>query len=102
MIKAKGLECQVTELDITVNGTSTSDYNKQKKAYSTLLTKVLKNNISGATNITAVIVWGVVDDASWKSSQNPLLFTKNYGKKPCYYGFLEAVQPYLQPEGEEE
>ena len=95
MIKQKGLECQITELDITINGTSTSEYNKQKRAYSNLLTKVLKNNISGATNITAVVVWGVVDDASWKSSQNPLLFTKNYGKKPAYYGFLEAVQPYL-------
>lgn len=102
MIKKAGLECQITELDITINGTSTSEYNKQKKAYNTLLTKVLKNNISGDTNITAVVVWGVTDDTSWKGSQYPLLFTKNYGKKPAYYGFLEAVQPYLEQKEEEE
>lgn len=101
-IKNAGLECQITELDITINGTSTTDYNKQKKAYSTLLTKILNNNQSGQTDITAVVVWGVVDDASWKSSQNPLLFTKNYGKKPAYYAFIEAVQPFKQQEEEEE
>ena len=100
LIQSKGLECQITELDITINGTSTSEYNKQKKAYKTLMTKVLDNNLNGNTNITAVVVWGVVDDASWKRSQNPLLFDKNYGKKPAYYGMLEAVEPYLEAQAE--
>ena len=91
LIKSKNLECQITELDITVNGTSTTEYNKQKKAYKTLMNKVLKNNAEEKTNITAVVVWGVVDDASWKRSQYPLLFNQNYGKKPAYYGMLEAA-----------
>ena len=92
MIKEKGLECQITELDITTNGTSTSELNKQKKAYKDLLTKVLQNNAEEKTNITAVVVWGLTDDTSWKRNQNPLLFTSEYAKKPAYYGFLEAIE----------
>ena len=91
MIKEKGLECQITELDITVNGTSASEYSKQKDAYKNIITKVLKNNADGSTNITAVVVWGINDNASWKRNQYPLLFTDTYAKKPAYYGFLEAI-----------
>ena len=92
MIKEKGLECQITELDITTNGTSTAELNKQKKAYKDLLTKVLQNNAEDIINITAVVVWGLTDDTSWKRNQNPLLFTSEYAKKPAYYGFLEAIE----------
>ena len=92
MIKERGLECQITELDITTNGTSTAELNKQKKAYKDLLTKVLQNNAEEKTNITAVVVWGLTDDTSWKRNQNPLLFTSEYAKKPAYYGFLEAIE----------
>ena len=99
MIKQKGLECQITELDITTNGTSTSDYNKQKKAYNTLVTKVLQNNAKGNTNVNAIVVWGITDDSSWKRNQNPLLFTSKYGKKAAYYGFLEAISAVQPTEG---
>lgn len=88
MIKEKGLKCQITELDITVGG---SDWNKQKNAYTRLITKILKANAAGETEINAIILWGTTDNVSWKSYQNPLLFTSNYEKKPCYYGFLEAI-----------
>ena len=88
MIKEKGLKCQITELDITVGG---SDWNKQKNAYTRLITKILKANAAEETEINAIILWGTTDNVSWKSYQNPLLFTSNYEKKPCYYGFLEAI-----------
>ena len=90
----KGLECQITELDITINGTSTTALNNQKKAYKKLLTRVLEENEKGTIGITGMIVWGLTDNTSWKSSQNPLLFNSNYAKKPAYYGFLEAVQEF--------
>lgn len=96
MIKAQGLKCQITELDITVNGSDDAAWNKQKEAYKRLMTKVLQNNASGDTEINGVIVWGITDNSSWKSYQNPLLFNNSYGKKPCYYGFLEAVDEFVQ------
>ena len=91
LIKQKGLKCQLTEIDITVNSTSTSDYNAQSNAYKTLIKKVLENNNSKETEINAVVLWGVTDNLSWKRNQYPLLFTEEYEKKPCYTGFLQAL-----------
>ena len=92
MIKEKGLKCQITELDITVNSDSQSDLNNQKNAFKRLGTRVLESNASGKTEINAIVFWGIRDDMSWKRNQHPLLFNENYAKKPAYYGFLEAVQ----------
>ena len=94
MICAKGLECQITELDITVDNTNATSLNNQKKAYKTLMSKVLQAHHKGEINMTGVIVWGTTDDTSWKRNQNPLLFTNNFGKKPCYYGCLEAAEEF--------
>ncbi|NLB49111.1 MAG: endo-1,4-beta-xylanase [Erysipelotrichia bacterium] len=87
----KGLECQITELDITVNGTSVANYESQKAAYKNLTKKVLQANAAGTTDVDAIILWGVTDNTSWKRNQNPLLFDSNYAKKPAYYGMLEAL-----------
>ena len=95
MIKEKGLKCQITELDITVNSESTADLNNQKNAFKRLGTRVLESNASGKTEINAIVFWGIRDDMSWKRNQHPLLFNENYAKKPAYYGFLEAVEEYL-------
>lgn len=95
MIKEKGLKCQITELDITVNSDSTADLNNQKNAFKRLGTRVLESNASGKTEINAIVFWGIRDDMSWKRNQHPLLFNENYAKKPAYYGFLEAVEEYL-------
>ena len=84
------LECQITELDLTISGTS--EYAKQKTAYKNLMTKFLKGNESGEMNITAVVLWGIDDANSWRRGQHALLFGDNYVKKPSYYGFLEALE----------
>ena len=56
--------------------------------------KILENNANGDTEVNAVIVWGIVDNLSWKRSNNPLLFDSNYAKKASYYGVLNAVKEY--------
>lgn len=101
MIKEKGLKCQITELDITVNSDSQSDLNNQKNAFKRLGTRVLESNASGKTEINAIVFWGIRDDMSWKRNQHPLLFNENYAKKPAYYGFLEAVQEMYPTEESE-
>ena len=101
MIKEKGLKCQITELDITVNSDSTADLNNQKNAFKRLGTRVLESNASGKTEINAIVFWGIRDDMSWKRNQHPLLFNENYAKKPAYYGFLEAVQEMYPAEESE-
>lgn len=101
-IKQKGLKCQITELDITIQANNKQNLTQQSKAYETLVKKVIDNNIAGTTDINAFVLWGINDNASWKSSQYPLLFTDNYGKKPAYYGLLNAVKDYLPEENEED
>lgn len=91
MIYEKGLKCQITELDITTNGTDQSNLNKQKDAYKNLISRVLYCNLHQETNVNGIILWGTTDNTSWKGGQNPLLFNNSYGKKPAYYGFLEAI-----------
>lgn len=94
MIKEKGLKCQITELDITINGSGDSALQGQKNAYKNMIKKVLESNSKGETDINAVVVWGIRDNESWKRGQNPLLFNENYEKKPAYYGFLEALEEF--------
>ena len=91
MIYEKGLKCQITELDITTNGTDQNNLNKQKEAYKNLISRVLYCNLHQETGINGIILWGTTDNTSWKGGQNPLLFNNSYGKKPAYYGFLEAI-----------
>lgn len=91
MIKEKGLKCQITELDITINGTDQNNIKKQADAYKNFTIKMLENNEQGLTDINALIVWGIRDNESWKRNQNPLLFDDNYAKKPAYYGVLNAI-----------
>ena len=84
------LECQFTELDLTISGTS--EYSKQKTAFKNLMTKILKANQTGEMNVTAFVLWGIDDSHSWRRGQHALLFTDKFGKKPAYYGLLEALQ----------
>ena len=93
LIKAKGLKCQITELDITTN-TNEEGYQKQGEAYKDMVKQILELNESGETDVNAIIVWGITDDTSWKRGQDPLLFTSNYKKKPAYYGFLDALEEF--------
>ena len=102
LIKEKGLKCQITELDITVNGTDESSFNRQKAAYKTLVKGILEGNANEEMDVNAFVVWGITDDTSWKRGQNPLLFTSSYAKKPAYYGMLEALDEFEQEIAEQE
>ena len=46
-------------------------------------------------DVNAIIVWGITDNTSWHSSNYPLLFDNNYAKKPAYYGFMEALDEFI-------
>lgn len=95
MIFNKGLECQITELDITTPGNADSNFKKQSKLYHDLVAETLKNNKNGKTNITAIVLWGITDNLSWRARDQekwPLLFNEDYSKKPAYYGFLDAIK----------
>lgn len=100
----KGLDVQVTELDIA-NG---------KKQYSSILLKakykeyfnMFINNRKTADKkgITGVTIWGLVDKKTWLNNQNeykghkqyPLIFKDDYNVKPAFWGVYEAAEEFKE------
>lgn len=100
----KGLDVQVTELDIA-NG---------KKAYSSILLKakykeyfkMFLNNrkTEGKNGITGVTVWGLIDKSTWLNNQAeykghkqfPLLFKDDFTVKPAFWGVYEAAKDFKE------
>lgn len=80
-----GCDVQVTELDVTCkNGATLAT---QATYYKNLfdIYKKYKDKIS------AVVVWGVNDNNSWRGSDKPLLFDGSNQPKPCYYKIVEGM-----------
>ena len=92
IISEAGLKCQITELDVNCDGEK--QFEEQKDAYKKIVQTVLEENEEGTMNVNAIIVWGTTDNTSWHSNRYPLMFNSNYGKKPAYYGFLEAIEEF--------
>ena len=86
---ALGLDIQVTELDITTSDTSEAGLETQAQVYSDIMDAL----VDYSDHISAVIFWGVTDDQSWRASQLPLLFDKNFKAKPAYYSIVDGLEP---------
>ncbi len=84
-----GLDVQITELDITTNDTSEAGLEKQAQMYSDIFDLYVKYKDS----ISAVVIWGVTDDQSWRASRVPLLFDENFKAKPAFYAIVDDVEP---------
>jgi len=97
---AKGLDVQVTELDISTPEEYVAD--ELKSVYKSYFKMFINNKkTSSSTNgISGVTFWGITDGNSWLNSTSmtagytryPLLFDENYYCKPAFYGVIEAVQ----------
>lgn len=84
-----GLDIQVTELDITTSDTSEAGLETQAQIYSDIMDALVEYSDS----ISAVVFWGVTDDQSWRASQLPLLFDKDFKAKPAYYSIVDGLEP---------
>lgn len=84
-----GLDIQVTELDITTSDTSEAGLEKQAQMYS----DIFDIYTDYADSISAVVIWGVTDDQSWRATRVPLLFDENFQAKPAYYSIVDNVEP---------
>lgn len=82
-----GLKCIITELDMGIPSTSSANLEEQARLYR-LITDIVLNN----DNCPSMVIWGVKDNDSWRTSSNPLLYDSGMGKKPAWYGVRSALR----------
>ncbi len=93
--EALGLEVQVTEMDVRIQGGSGSRQDKlaaQARVYGDMFRVCLQ-----ADNCTAFVIWGLSDRRSWVGALTgvedaPLLFDRWYRPKPAYEALDRALQ----------
>ena len=82
-----GLDVQITELDATVQENSGDKYfDVQAKYYEGLFDLYEKYS----EKISAVVFWGITDPKSWRASQNPLIFDKDFMAKPAFKSIVDG------------
>jgi GH35 family endo-1,4-beta-xylanase len=104
-----GLKVSITELDVTIRGTSggqlgagsgrrrataatpasPEDLKAQADAYARLFATFVKHD--GA--IERVTFWGLSDRRTWRFGQHPLIFDANNQRKPCYASITNVLSP---------
>lgn len=82
-----GLKCIITELDMGIPSTSASDLEEQARCYR-VITDIMLNN----DNCPSMVIWGVKDNDSWRSSSNPLLYNSGQNRKPAWYAVRSALR----------
>ena len=80
-----GLDIQVTELDAGVPADSGDKYFEAQAEYYHGIWKAI---YAHRENVSAVILWGVTDDRSWRRDGQPLMFNKDFLAKPNFYSII--------------
>jgi endo-1,4-beta-xylanase len=104
-LAATGLKVRVSELDVRLNPNNQANFLSlpvdptllafQAVKYRYVVSSYIRN--VPAAQRYGITVWGVDDPESWiitsqKQQDAPLLFDKNFSKKPAYSGYLQGSQ----------
>jgi endo-1,4-beta-xylanase len=101
-LAATGLKIRVSELDIRVNPSDVQGFTttaailtQQADMYSFVVKAYLQ--YVPAAQRHGLTIWGVTDADSWivnymKKTDFPLLFNRDYTKKPAYNSTLQALK----------
>ena len=91
-LAATGLKIRISELDVKA-GNSTADQERQAAMYKHVVGSYRK--LVPASQRAGITVWGVTDNSSWlynNGAQFPLLYDKDYNRKPAYGSFLAGLR----------
>lgn len=86
-----GLECTITELDLGIHANTEAGRQQQARDYYRIVDAAMAQ-----PHCKSVLIWGISDNLSWRSSY-PLLWNSDIVRKPAYY----AVRRVLREYGEE-
>ena len=84
-------EVQITELDVGCTHHDDNRWYYQAKFYYELFSRLVAAKDSGV-NLTSVTLWGLSDDMTWRSGDDPLVLYGDLSKKPAYDAILMAAE----------
>lgn len=95
-----GLLQEVTELDVTINPATAANRIRQGHFYRDAFDvfRAYDAAAPAGEELFAATVWGLTDNRSWRSEQQPLLFDAGLQAKPAYYGAVgddEGLPPLV-------
>ncbi len=89
---AAGYDVQITELDIATrndgNGPTPTEAMAAKQAQ--IYKDLFQCYIQYKDYISSVTLWGINDQHSWRGSQNPLIFDREYNEKDSYWNIISV------------
>jgi endo-1,4-beta-xylanase len=95
-LASTGLQIKISELDVTTRPLATDatigdpqTLGYQAATYNYIINSYFK--YVPAAQRYGITIWGVDDADSWKASGLPLLWDKNFTKKPAYSGVMQAL-----------
>ncbi|MBR6579698.1 MAG: endo-1,4-beta-xylanase [Ruminococcus sp.] len=89
-----GLDIQITELDVTTpENPKSGDFDVQAAYYKGIWDAIYEYK----DYVSAVILWGVTDDQSWRGKQYPLLFDADYKAKKAFHSIIEGYEVPAEP-----
>lgn len=92
----KGIEIQLTELDMHNNDNSAESMQKEADNYKQIFETLTRLDDAGEANITSVTFWGLNDGCTWLTgfkgeTSYPLLFDADNNAKPSYFSVFDAA-----------
>jgi len=86
MYDALGLTVNISEMDVRIPSTSLQDLEIQRDIYYDFVRVCVEEPACDA-----ITIWGITDNFSWQSNDDPLLYRENYQAKPAYLGVMDAL-----------
>ena len=84
-------EVHITELDVGCTHSDDNRWYYQSKFYYDFFKRLIEAKENGV-NLTSVTIWGLSDDATWRSGSDPTLYNSDLSKKSAYDAVLLAAQ----------
>ncbi|MCR5323898.1 MAG: endo-1,4-beta-xylanase [Lachnospiraceae bacterium] len=84
-------EVQITELDVGCTHHDENRWYYQAKFYYDLFSRLVAAKESGV-NLSSVTLWGLSDEMTWRSGDDPLVLNGDLSKKPAYDAMLLAAE----------
>jgi len=84
-------EVHITELDVECTKNNDNRWLSQAQFFYNFFSRLIEERKNGV-KLTAVTLWGLTDDSSWKSQTTPLLFYNDLTKKPAFDAMVLAAK----------